>query len=488
MEDSVNLQLVRTEPEGGTSPAPVSFSPCDLVMRSSAGKLAHTLAWIPGERESRDFADRCRNLVQTFKPLLAALESTPASSVFDDLQELHENVHLIEGELQRVCQTFQPRHKVAQVRTPDGHVISRIAAVADDYLAASGYQFSESGFTAYIRAFQQVSLLNVAELWMLIPVLKLVLLEHVAKRAALLLRDRNHSDGAHDLLASLQEIRQTSWKVVIEPLILFDQVLRQDPAGAYSRMDYDSRELYRRKVVDIADHCDCSEMKVASEVLSLARRAKQQTHQNPRSTERYSHVGSYLIAEGTEELEEGIRGTVAERIGSWIRQRPDDFYLPGIAVLTVAIVSSVVVLLTEPSTSLGLIFLALLAVLLPSSQSAIQIMNYVASLLITAQILPKLDFSEGLPDDCVTMVAIPTMLLNEKQVRHLANALEVRFLGNQDRNLHFLLLTDLPDSPSEPVEENALVDLAADLIRKLNEKYAPKRMGSFFFAPSAPCL
>jgi cyclic beta-1,2-glucan synthetase len=481
-EDSGNLELVRTEAEGGTSSAPMTVFPCELALLSSAEKLAHTMAWIPGERESRDFAERCGNLLQTFEPLLVALESTPDSSVFDDLQELNENVHLIEGELQGICQTFQARHKVAQVRTPDGHVISRIAAVADDYLAASGYKFSESSFATYIQAFQQVTVLDVAELWMLIPVLKLVLLEHVAERTAFLLKDRNHSDGAHDMLGSLQEIRQTTWKVVIEPLILFDQVLRQDPAGAYSRMDYDSRELYRRKVVDIADHCDCSEMKVASEVLSLARRAKRQASENPRVTERDSHVGSYLIAEGSAELERkvGLNPSFGQRLGSWLLQRPDDFYLPGIAVLTVVIVSSVVVMLTEPSTSLGLIFLALLAVLLPSSQSAIQIMNYVASLLIPAQILPKLDFSEGLPDDCVTMVAIPTMLLNEKQVRHLVNALEVRFLGNQDRNLHFLLLTDLPDSPSEPVEENALVDLAADLIGKLNEKYAAKKMGSFF--------
>ena len=72
------------------------------------------------------------------------------------------------------------------------------------------------------------------------------------------------------------------------------------------------------------------------------------------------------------------------------------------------------------------------------------------------------------------------MLLNEKQVRKLVDDLEVRYLGNQDPNLHFALLTDLPDSPSEPQEDNPLVDLCSDLIRKLNEKYAGKKLGSFF--------
>ena len=37
------------------------------------------------------------------------------------------------------------------------------------------------------------------------------------------------------------------------------------------------------------------------------------------------------------------------------------------------------------------------------------------------------------------MVAIPTLLLNEKQVRKLVDDLEVRYLGNQDRKLHFAL-------------------------------------------------
>ena len=60
--------------------------------------------------------------------------------------------------------------------------------------------------------------------------------------------------------------------------------------------------------------------------------------------------------------------------------------------------------------------------------------------------MPKLDFSEGVPDNCTTLVAVPSLLFNEKQVRRLVEDLEVRFLGNHDPNIHFALLTDLPDS------------------------------------------
>ena len=154
-------------------------------------------------------------------------------------------------------------------------------------------------------------------------------------------------------------------------------------------------------------------------------------------------------------------------------------YLPAIAVLTCAILAGVVLILTDAHSSPWLILLATLAVLLPSSQSAVQIINYLITLLVPAEILPKLDFSEGLPGDCVTLVAIPTVLLDEKQVHKLVEDLEVRFLGNQDANLHFALLSDLPDAAAEPREHDPLIDLCAKLINRLNEKYAGEGTGSF---------
>ena len=60
------------------------------------------------------------------------------------------------------------------------------------------------------------------------------------------------------------------------------------------------------------------------------------------------------------------------------------------------------------------------------------------------------------------MVVIPTLLLNEKQVRRLVDDLEVRYLGNAGANLHYALLSDMPDSEEQPNEADPLVDLAAE--------------------------
>jgi cyclic beta-1,2-glucan synthetase len=485
MTESGNLELVNAESVNAESadvlhPIPEEPSP-DLVLRSSAARLARSLAWMPGQQESRDFTDRSRALADSLQPLLAALEA-PAKNDSEDYQRLRANVPLLKAELEEMRRTFNLPHKIPQVRTPDGEVASRVAALAQDFLADVSYRFSEPAFTFYIKAFQEVTVLKLAELWMIIPAMRLALLEEITDQGSGLLKNPSSSSGIQQPLRSLQEMKQVSWKLVIEPLIVFDQVLREDPAGAYAGMDYESRDLYRGTVVNIAEHSDCAEIKVARHALDLAREAYRHPDKDPRVTLRDSHVGNYLLADGACALEEkvGFNPPFAQRARSWLRRHPDDFYLPGIAVLTFAIVSCIVLLLTRPSTPLGLVLLSLVAVLLPSSQSAVQIMNYLATLLIPAQILPKLDFSEGLPSDRVTMVAIPTILLNEKQVRRLVDALEVRFLGNQDPNLHFALLTDLPDSPSEPVEDNSLVELATTLIQRLNEKYEAQGAGSFF--------
>jgi cyclic beta-1,2-glucan synthetase len=449
---------------------------------SSATSLAHALAWLPGQTDTRPFLSRCEALSRAFKPLFAALRTPPAENVSEDLASLHDNLLLLQSELQDGCGTFRGQHKLPQTRTPEGELVPRVAAIAADYLAAISYRFTPESFAEYMQAYQDVAVLEKAELWMLIPALKLVLLDQIAQRGRRLVQDPARSYGASYLVYSLRQIRQTTWKLVIEPLIRFDRVLREDPAGAYSHLDYESRELYRNRVVELASRSDCSEIEVAQHVLALARNAQKHPEKDPRLTLRRSHVGTYLLAEGTALLERRIdyRPRFVERIPKFLRAHPDEFYLPAIAVLTLGIVLGTVLLLTDASTSLGLILLSALAVLLPGSQSAVQVVNYFVTVILSAQILPKLDFSQGIPTDCVTMVAIPTLLLDEKQVRKLVDDLEVRFLGNHDPNLHFVLLTDLPDSPSKPPASNSLVDLCSELIRGLNEKYPTKENGSFF--------
>src|SRR5260370_12288440 len=98
-------------------------------------------------------------------------------------------------------------------------------------------------------------------------------------------------------------------------------------------------------------------------------------------------------------------------------------------------------------------------------------MNHLVTHLVPSRALPKLDFSEGVPADCATMVAVPSLLLNEAQVRDLALDLEIRFLANRDPNVYFALVTDLPDSDRPDDERDELIGVCRELIEGLNRRY-----------------
>ncbi len=68
---------------------------------------------------------------------------------------------------------------------------------------------------------------------------------------------------------------------------------------------------------------------------------------------------------------------------------------------------------------------------------------------------------------------------SEAEVRRNVQALEVRYLGNRDANLHFALLTDSPDASQRFDEHDALVDTCSALVNGLNQKYAKDGKGGF---------
>ena len=481
MPQNTHIDLIESEVERvpqGANNAPPDFT--DL--RRQAEELARLLAWNPSVQESPFFTVRWNAMAAVLRAVLERVGKNGRSdSETDDHRWLRENSTLLWSNLGNTKNAFKTLSRLPHVRTPRGTTIPRAAGVAEAVLHSVDFQFSEEAFIAYLAAYQQSTVLKFAELWALIPSLELVLMEQVAARGRKVLENPEVPQRVGVCVRSLRDISQLHWKEVLDSQIAFDTVLREDPAGAYSRMDFKSRDLYRDQVVKIAENSDSTEMEVAQAALTLARSAQQQALGDTRELARQSHVGYYLIGPGQEQLCAKVRfhGPLGWRIRRFLRSHPDEFYLPGIEVLTFGIMSAIVLLLTSTFTSPGVILFSMLLLLLPSSQSAVQVMNYLTTALLRPEILPKLDFSKAVPEDCTSLVAVPALILGKKQVEHLVQDLEVRYLGNHDPNIHFALLTDLPDSPVPSNEDDPLVDLCARLIKELNEKYAAKKTGSF---------
>ena len=280
-------------------------------------------------------------------------------------------------------------------------------------------------------------------------------------------------------IGSLRFLGAMDWRAFVETMSLVEQILRQDPPGLYARMEFAARDRYRHVVEKVAKYSRCSEVEVASHTVELARAGALGND----GDERAAHVGFYLIDRGLTLLERRTqaRPRTLESLRRRGRQFPLSLYLGAIALLTAVFA---VGLLTPPRTA-GLpgwlsVVLGLLA-LLGSSQLAVALVNWVATLLATPEPLPRMDLSSGIPADRRTLVVTPTMLTSAGGIESLVEALEVRFLANRDDCLHFGLLTDFRDAPQETLPgDAALVDLVARRIAALNAKY-PRDSGDHFF-------
>jgi len=452
-------------------------------LEAKGKQIASALAWVPRIKSSRTFEERCHRLGRKLASVMEATEAAAADPpLSEDVRWLRDNQTLVYSELASISEDLRLRSDLPHVRTAQAVDLPRPFALAQGFFSETSCHFSEESLTSFCRGFQENSPLELRELKAFPSVLKLVLLEEIAERGC---RIRGGTGGESQNLGvciqSLREASQLLWKEFLEPLILFDAVLRQDPAGCYAAMDFDSRELYRDKVAELASRTDFTEIQVAQKALALARVSHGLKYNDPRILTRESHIGYYLVAEGVDLLTEKIsfRPTLLYRLRAGLRHHPDEFFLPGVTLFTCAIVTAMMLFVTRSNSSPGLVLISLLLLLLPVSQCAVQLMDYVITALMKPQILPKLDYSKGVPADCVTLVAVPTLLLNEKQVRGLIENLEIRFLGNHDPHIHFALVSDLADAHHQTREDSALIDLCSSLIRELNEKYSSLNQGSF---------
>jgi cyclic beta-1,2-glucan synthetase len=400
------------------------------------------------------------------------------------LLELRANSRLLRSAVRAVTDKPKIVARLPRVVLPAQKDEPRAVSVAAIYLRAVAGDFSAASFRDFLRAIQEHEPLTLDELWNIAAFLKFVLLEGLLDEARILLRspDSVPVSPLSVRLKSLVAIGHTNWSFLIEPLIVFDATLRMDPAHAYGAMDFDSREVYRKRVALIARHSDCTESQVAQAALELAREGDLNPASDARIHGRRIHVGYYLLDRGFPQLASrtAYHPPLVERVRALLRAQADDFYITGVELITIFFVAALITIPLPHSTLFDCLIAALFLVL-PAMQCAVDLVNNFVTALFDPDPLPKLDFTHGIPSECTTLVAVPTLLLNETQVRGLVTDLEIRFLANRDANLHFALLTDLADSVNKPHQNDShpLVELAIRLIGELNAKYASQKNGAF---------
>ena len=278
-------------------------------------------------------------------------------------------------------------------------------------------------------------------------------------------------------IGSLRLLGATHWPEFVETLSSVEQILREDPMGVYGRMDFGTRDTYRHAVERVARAAGGDEPAVAHKAVELAAagRRVEDASAGSDADQREAHVGYWLIGNGRPALESAMN---VRRHGflHGVGHSPLPAYIGGILAFAMLmslgpIRQAAHELDLQIWSPKGIVLMLLL--MLATSQLALSLVNWIVTLSVTPEALPRMDFSMGIDPRARTLIAVPTLLGKHADVDTLVDALEVRFLANRDPHLQFALLTDLRDAKQETLPEDAdLVDYAESRIAALNKRYA----------------
>ena len=285
-------------------------------------------------------------------------------------------------------------------------------------------------------------------------------------------------------VTTLRLLSVIDWKVFFESTSLVEAVLRTDPAGIYAKQDFATRDRCRWAIQRLARGSSRPEADVARTAISVARREVPPVP-----------VAYDLIGEGLPEFARdlGYRAAWSRRPRDWVMRHPGVVYSTLLTGLTLAALVPAALLV------LGANWLFAVAALLPAvviaTELGIGLTNFVVRKSIAPRILPRLEYTKGIPPEGTTFVVVPTMIGHPSQAAALIGRLEQHALSSADPALSFALLTDFVDAstPTTPDDADCVEALLAG-IRRLNATYCTSEKPQFYlfhrrrlFNPSENC-
>jgi cellobiose phosphorylase len=280
-----------------------------------------------------------------------------------------------------------------------------------------------------------------------------------------------------NLIGSLRLMSSFDWSEFFESVSLVEQVLQRDPAGVYARMDFRSRDRYRHAVEELAEPTGDDQLRVARKSVERARRIGERTPDS-----RAAHVGYHLIGGGRRDFEQSVAWVpnVRQRIRRLFFHYATPGYLGTVATGTALLVAAAIAYAYVYGwRGASLVFVGLLTAV-PASELTIQVLQRIISYLIPPRRLPRFDL-DRIPESARTMVIVPTILDSVERVQDLVAHLEVQALGNLDPHIHFAILSDFRDAPTESHPRDAeILDAARAGIEALNRRHGNGRADRFF--------
>jgi cyclic beta-1,2-glucan synthetase len=262
-----------------------------------------------------------------------------------------------------------------------------------------------------------------------------------------------------NVITSLRLCSTLDWSEVFDAASVVERELRRDPAGAYDRMDFQSRDRYRQAVEELADPSGEAQKRVALRAVESARESQERAG----SIGREAHVGYHLIGKGRRGLESDVayRPKLGRRLTRLLFAHATAVYLSTLGSLTAGLLALGGFYLHSQYAPAWMLTATLLLLALPASEVAIAVTQLICAHLVPPRRLPRLDFQAGVPEQARTLVVVPTLLTSVEQVNQLIEHMAVLALGNLDPFIHFAILGDFADAPSAQMPTDEAILAAA---------------------------
>ena len=305
-----------------------------------------------------------------------------------------------------------------------------------------------------------------------------VSIETVVSRAQQRLGSSNVS--VRNVINSMRLISEIDWADFVESISLVDE--RLCAGSRFAAMDFPTRDLYRAAIETLARGSPLSELDVTDHVILAANEATRAAP-TPEMAERVGDPGFHLIGHGRRTVEKaiGFRPTYPARIGRLGRDTGLTGYVVAMAVVTLLVLALPLWCLSL--AGLGWVGLTIFAIVgcVPATEVATALVNRLATWSHGPVILPGLDLAGGIPVVARTLVAVPTLLTRESDLRDQIESLEVHYLSGSGGDITFALLSDGVDADQEIIDSDArLLSIAVEAVAALNRRHGPGPAGDRF--------
>jgi cyclic beta-1,2-glucan synthetase len=278
-----------------------------------------------------------------------------------------------------------------------------------------------------------------------------------------------------NIITSMRLMSAFEWPEFFESVSLVDEVLGKDTN--FGELDFATRDSYRHAIESLSRGSRHTEVEIAQRVVQHVKRARIDVHSHSLpSQEPLTDPGYYLISQGRPEFEReiGYRLSWRRRALRSYMQTALPGYLGTIALVTAAVMALPLLHEREAGVAVPILFFLGLLAVFPASDLAIALINRVVTDWLGPRSLPRLDLRKGIPEHLRTIVVMPILLTRRAEVEELVSRLEIHYLANSEGNLHFALLSDWTDAPSETLpSDEELLTAAQQGIAELNARYGP---------------